>query len=115
MLCTLRFHPFHEAQLARYHMQGCLRNQAKGLEVWADADVSYTEKAPNAWHRRGTQKTGNAYNQPQCPATGTTHRQSTRHYLKGSPGVNTHNINQHSSRARLHHSDPPPSLRKPGS
>ena len=25
----------------------------------------YTEKAPNAWHRRGTQKTGYSYNQQQ--------------------------------------------------
>ena len=27
----------------------------------------YTEKAPNAWHRRGAQKTGNTYNQPNLP------------------------------------------------
>ena len=31
------------------------------------ADVFYTEKAPNAWQRRGTQKTRNAYNQPNRP------------------------------------------------
>ena len=28
----------------------------------------YTEKAPNAWHRRGTQKTRNTYNQPNRPS-----------------------------------------------
>ena len=27
----------------------------------------YTEKAPNAWQRRGTQKTRNTYNQPNRP------------------------------------------------
>ena len=27
----------------------------------------YTEKAPNAWHRQGTQKTGNTYIQPNQP------------------------------------------------
>ena len=31
------------------------------------AVACYTEKAPNAWHRRGTQKTGNTYNQPNRP------------------------------------------------
>ena len=61
-----------------------------------------TEKALNAWHRRGTQKTGNTYNQSKRPSTDTTHRPSTKHYRKGSPGFNTHNTNQHSSRARLH-------------
>ena len=75
--------------------------------------VCYTEKAPNAWHRRGTQKTGNTYNQPKRPSTGTTHRPSTRHYRKGSPGVKTHNTNQHSIRARLQHSNHPPSLPTP--
>ena len=29
--------------------------------------VWYTEKAPNAWHRRGTQKTRNTYKQPNRP------------------------------------------------
>ena len=28
-----------------------------------------TEKAPTAWHRRGTLKTGNTYNQPNRPST----------------------------------------------
>ena len=27
--------------------------------------MCYTEKAPNAWQRRGTQKTRNTYNQPK--------------------------------------------------
>ena len=39
-----------------------------------------------------------------------THRPSTWHNLKGSPGVKTHNTNQHSSRARLQHSNHPPSV-----
>ena len=31
----------------------------------------------------------------------------------GSPGIKTHNTNQHSSRARLQHSNHPPSLPTP--
>ena len=38
-------------------------------------------------------------NQPTRPSTGTNHRPCTRHCRKGSPGVKTHNTNQHSSRA----------------
>ena len=76
-----------------------------------------TEKAPNAWHRRGTQKTGNTYSQPKRPSTDTTHRPSTEHYRKGNPGVKTHNTNQRSSCARHQrsscarhqHSNHPPS------
>ena len=49
----------------------------------------------------------------QRSTTGTTQRPSTRHYRKGSPGVKTHNTNQHSSRARLQHSNRPPSLPTP--
>ena len=44
----------------------------------------YTVKAQNSWHRRGTQKTGNTYNQPKHPSTDTTHRPSTKHYRRGS-------------------------------
>ena len=36
----------------------------------------YTEKAPNAWHCRGTQKTGNTYNQPNRPNR---HTPQTKH------------------------------------
>ena len=42
--------------------------------------LCYTEKAPNAWHRRGIQKRGNTYNQPNRPPTGTPHIPSTKHY-----------------------------------
>ena len=50
----------------------------------------------------------------QRPSTGTTHRPSTRHYRKGSPGVKTHhNTNKHNSRARLQHSNHPPSSPTP--
>ena len=75
--------------------------------------MCYTKKAPNAWHCRGTRKTGNTYNQPKRPSTDTTHRPSTKHYRKGSPGVKMHNTNQHSSRARLQHSNHPPSSPSP--
>ena len=67
----------------------------------------YKEKAPNAWHRRGTQNTGNSYNQPIRPSAGTPHRPGTRHYRKGSPGIKTPTTNQHSSRARLQHTNHP--------
>ena len=70
--------------------------------------MCYMEKVPNALHRRGTQKTGNTYNQSNRPSTDTTHRPRTWHYRKGSPGVKTHNTNQHSCRARLQHSHHPP-------
>ena len=73
-------------------------------------NACYTEKAQNAWHRRGTQNTGDTYNQPKRPSTDTTHRPSTWHYRKGSPGVKTHNTNQHSCRARLQHRNHPPSV-----
>ena len=53
---------------------------------WREMHMCYTEKAPNAWHRRGTQKTGNTYNQPNRASTDTPHRPSTKHYRKGSPG-----------------------------
>ena len=58
-------------------------------------------------------KDKNTYNQPKRPSTGTSHRPSTRHYRKGSPGFKTNNTNQRSSRARLHHSNHSPSLPTP--
>ena len=44
----------------------------------------YTEKAPNAWQRRGTRKTRNTYNQPNRPNQQTA---QTKHQapLKGQP------------------------------
>ena len=88
------------------------RSLAKSEEPCHDLHVCYTGKAPNAWHRRGTQKTGNTYNQPKRPSTDT-HRPSTKHYRKGSQGVKAHNTNQHSSRARLQHRDHAPSSPSP--
>ena len=88
------------------------RSLAKSEEPCHDLHVCYTGKAPNAWHRRGTQKTGNTYNQPNRPSTDT-HRPSTKHYRKGSPGVKTHDTNQNCSRARLQHSNHPPSSPSP--
>ena len=45
----------------------------------------YTEKAPNAWQRRGTKKTRNTYNQPNRPNQQTA---QTKHQVppKGQPG-----------------------------
>ena len=62
-----------------------------------------------ACHRQGRRKTGNTYNQHKQPPIGTTNRSSTRHHGKGSPRVKLYDTNQHSSRARLQHSNPPPS------
>ena len=46
--------------------------------------MCYTEKAPNAWQRRGTQKTRNIYNQPNRPNRQTS---QTKHQApKGQPG-----------------------------
>ena len=70
-------------------------------------------ESPNVWHRQGTQKTGSTYNQHRRSSMGTTHRPSTRHHRKGSPRAKSRNINQHSSRARLHHSNLLPYLRTP--
>ena len=64
--------------------------------------MCYTEKARNSWHRRGTQKTGNPYSQPKRPSTDTTHRPSTLHYRKGSPGVKTQNTNIKISTEAVH-------------
>ena len=96
-------------------MQGHRLEQAaqEGPVHHIHSQMCYTEKAPNAWHPQGTPKTGNIYNQPKQPSTGTTHRPSTRHYRKGSPGVKTHNNNQHSSRACLQQSNHTPSLPTP--
>ena len=47
--------------------------------------LCYTEKSPNAWQRRGTQKTRNTYNQPNRPNRQTS---QTKHQAlpKGQPG-----------------------------
>ena len=47
--------------------------------------MCYTEKAPNAWQRRGTQKTRNTCNQPNRPNRQTS---QTKHQAlpKGQPG-----------------------------
>ena len=47
--------------------------------------MCYTEKAPNTWHRRGTQKTGNTYNSPNRPNR---HTSQAKHQAlpKGQPG-----------------------------
>ena len=52
----------------------------------------YKEKAPNAWHRRGTQKTGNTYSQPNRPNR---HTSQTKHQAlpKGQPGRRIRPIN----------------------
>ena len=52
----------------------------------------YTEKAANAWQRRGTQKTRNTYNQPNRPNRQTS---QTKHQAlpKGQPGRRITTIN----------------------
>ena len=54
--------------------------------------IFYTEKAPNAWHRRRTHRTGNTYNQPNRPNRLTS---QTKHQAlpKGQPGRRTTPIN----------------------
>ena len=54
--------------------------------------VCYTEKAPNAWQRRGTQKTRNTYNQPNRPNRQTS---QTKHQAlpKAQPGRHITPIN----------------------
>ena len=48
-------------------------------------EMCYTEKSLDAWHRLGTQKTGNTYNQPNRPDR---HTSQTKHQAipKGQPG-----------------------------
>ena len=77
------------------HAAICLPTKSSdAYDTWGKC---YTEDAPNAWHRRGTQKTGHTYNQPNH----TTHRPSTWPYRKGSPAVRTHSTNQHSNHPPL--------------
>ena len=54
--------------------------------------LCYTEKAPNAWQRQGTQKTRNTYNQPNRPNRQTS---QTKHQAlpKGQPGRRITTIN----------------------
>ena len=73
--------------------------------------LCYTEKAQNAWHRRGPQKTGNTYNQRNRPSTDTPHKPSTKHYRKGSPGDAQHQLTQQP--CMLQHNNNPPSLPAP--
>ena len=55
------------------------------LPVFVVLGMCYTERAPNAWQRRGTQKTGNTYIQPNRPNRQTS---QTKHQAlpKGQPG-----------------------------
>ena len=73
--------------------------------------LCYTEKAPNAWHCRGTRKTENTYNQPNRPSTDTPHRQRTKNYRKGSPGGIKHQLTQ--QLCTLQHNNNPPSAPTP--
>ena len=62
-----------------------MRPHAPGQQAGGHLPMCYTEKAPNAWHRQGTQKTGNSYNQPNRPNR---HPSQTKHQAlrKGQPG-----------------------------
>ena len=87
---------FLDSQRNANGLQRCINNDrgkavydsnccTQKLKAWHRKGC-YTEKAPNAWHRGGTQTTGDTYNQRNRPSTGTPHRLSTKHYRKGSPG-----------------------------
>ena len=73
--------------------------------------LCYTENAPNTWHRQGTQR-------QRTPTINTSDRQYAQ-LTDQAPGASeraaqeSHNTNQHSSHARLHHSNLLPLLRTP--
>ena len=99
-------HLTHTSQTQPAHHQFPL-NQKIHCESHASRDKRvmfgcYTEKAPSAWRRQGTQKTENTYNQHKRPPIGTTHRPSTRHHRKGRPRFYLHNTNQLSSPVPVH-------------
>ena len=62
----------------------CMDHNTNLMRLWFRC-VCYMEKAPNAWHRQGTQKTRNTYNQPNRPNQQTS---QTMHQVlsKGQPG-----------------------------
>ena len=72
--------------------------------------VCYTGKAPNAWQRRGTQKTRNTYNQPNRSNQQTS---QTKHQAlpKGQPGRRITPITQQP--CTLQHNNNPPSAPTP--
>ena len=55
-------------------------NESASRQIFNEPVRCHTEKSPNAWHLRGTQKTGNTYNQPNSFVTTT---QSTVNRLCG--------------------------------
>ena len=63
------------------HLIGSHSRTPSSLVPW----LCYTEKAPKAWQRRGTQKTRNTYHQPNRPNRQTS---QTKHQAlpKGQPG-----------------------------
>ena len=56
----------------------------RAVKLRPGCGCGYTEKSPNAWQRRGTQKTRNIYNQPNRPSRQTS---QTKHQAlpKGQP------------------------------
>ena len=81
----------------------------EGSKGGRESLLCYTKKAPNAWHRRGTQNTGNTYKQPKRPSTDTTHRPAPNTIERAARESRRITRLQHSSRARLQHSNHPPS------
>ena len=74
----------------------CLLGPAErclALPRLARISVCYTEKAPNAWQCRGTQKTRSPTINPIGP-TDKPHRLSTKHNRKDSPGDAHHQLKQ---------------------
>lgn len=68
-----------------------------------------TEKPINDWHRQGTQKPVDTYNQPKRHNSQSHHRVPSRKKHK----TQVNNPYQHSTPARLHHSNPWTTSRRP--
>ena len=73
MACT-------SADTHTYTLHACCLNSVFSIQC-----ICYTEKAPNAWQRQGTQKKRNTYNQPNRPNRQTSQTQH-RALPKGQPG-----------------------------
>ena len=77
--------PLHLGSRAQQRPWPYLRACEKSDGWLAAWGLCYTEKAPNAWQRRATQKTRSPTINPIGP-TEKPHRPSTKHYRKDSPG-----------------------------
>ena len=82
----------------------CINKAMPDLAACVVKEVCYTEKAPNAWQRRGTKKTRNTYNQPNRPNRQTS---QTKYQAlpKGQPGRRITTLTQQP--CTLQHNNPP--------